>query len=120
MAIIMLSVMVVEAEMGTQDKEQRAQDKAAYWREMLAAQTESGVGIPQFCRGRGLSAPQFYWWRRRLADSASLSAGVHEMAAGPTFVELTSVPLGEGGAATASWELHLDLGAGMVLHLRRG
>ena len=47
----------------------KSAEKAAYWREMLAAQAESGRSIRQFCLQQGVSQPSFYAWRRRLAEA---------------------------------------------------
>ena len=41
------------------------------WREIVTAQEASGQTVAGFCRERGLSAPQFYWWKRRLSRGAS-------------------------------------------------
>lgn len=48
----------------------KSEETAAYWREMLAAQAESGLSIRQFCLQQGISQPSLYAWRRRLAEAS--------------------------------------------------
>ena len=59
------------------------------------------------CATEGIGSSAFWRWRRRLADEdAARGRG------GPAFVELS-------GAGTAAWDAELDLGAGVVLRVRR-
>jgi hypothetical protein len=41
-------------------------DRSELWRQRIAQQESSGQSIRDYCRGRGLKEPAFYWWRQRL------------------------------------------------------
>ena len=36
------------------------------WRVRIAAQTQSGVSVKQFCAQQGFTEQSFYYWRKRL------------------------------------------------------
>jgi hypothetical protein len=38
------------------------------WRELIAAQERSGLGVRAFAESRGLAPATMYWWRCRLRD----------------------------------------------------
>jgi len=42
------------------------------WRERIAAQTQSGVSVKQFCARQGITEQSFYYWRKRLQTPASM------------------------------------------------
>ena len=70
----------------------RARSRKAWgkWRKLVSEQGRSGQSVAAFCRERGLCAPHFFAWKKRLRE-----------AAGPKFVEVKLVPAGwgQGGAA---------------------
>ena len=41
------------------------------WRELVTEQADSGQGVAAFCRDRGLTASQFFAWRKRLRQAAA-------------------------------------------------
>src|ERR1041385_6308279 len=43
-------------------------ERERFWREAVAAWQKSGQSIRAFCRGRGLSEPSLYSWRRTLRE----------------------------------------------------
>jgi len=45
-------------------------ERAAYWRQVVERQAESGPSIARFCEREDVSTASFYNWRRRLAESA--------------------------------------------------
>ncbi|TAN08542.1 MAG: hypothetical protein EPN36_00185 [Rhodanobacteraceae bacterium] len=45
-------------------------DKAALWRERLAACRASGLSTAAFCRGHALSYAQYMYWQHRLGSDA--------------------------------------------------
>lgn len=47
---------------------QRRKDREVHWRGMLKRQAESGLSVADFCRQESVSAPSFYFWRRRLQE----------------------------------------------------
>lgn len=46
----------------------RDPDKERFWRRTLGQRQHSGLGIAELCRQQGLSAANFYAWRRILAQ----------------------------------------------------
>lgn len=71
--------------MQQQHEEQRKQ-----WRELFAAQKESGQSIVAFCRERGLREWQFHEWKKRLHPKTESFVAVEVVASQPTVV---TVPL---------------------------
>jgi hypothetical protein len=85
------------------------------WRELLARFAQSGQSREQFCAEQDLSVGSFTQWQRRLREPAPVGGNSAEEA---VFIEL---PRAQAGAAAppGSWELELQLGAGVVLRLKR-
>jgi hypothetical protein len=48
--------------------------KERFWRRRLREWRNSGLGIAEFCRQQGVSAPSFYAWRRTLAQRDTAAA----------------------------------------------
>jgi len=85
------------------------------WQALIARAESSGRSVEAFCRSESISTASFYHWRKRLSgDRSAMSALGKPPAAEPAFLDLGSL------SGEAPWELELDLGAGVVLHLRRG
>ena len=92
----------------------RARRSPAQWQRLIAEEADSDLTQSAFCRARGISPSSLKYWKRRLAG---LAAGADDLS-GPGFVELTAV--GDNVVAgCAGWDVELDLGAGMVLRVRR-
>ncbi len=49
----------------------RRRDVWAKWRRLVAEQKRNGQSVAAFCRERGVCVPQFYAWKKRLAEEAS-------------------------------------------------
>lgn len=62
----------------------QSQWSAAEAKEVLRRQAASGLSVPAFARGEGLSAQRLYWWRHRLSKEATASRD-------RDFVEVTSL-----------------------------
>ncbi|MFM9886538.1 MAG: IS66 family insertion sequence element accessory protein TnpA [Burkholderiales bacterium] len=99
----------------------------ARWRALVSAFEASGLSMPAFCQREGIAESTFYAWRARLRG------GRRRVKAAVPGATRGFVPLGVIGASgvpalasptatdTASClEIKLDLGGGVVLHLRRG
>ena len=72
----------------------------------------SGQTVRAFCQHESVSSASFYRWRSRLGPAASV------LPRAPTgFVDLG--PLLAPSSSSPSFELHLDLGGGLRLHLVR-
>jgi hypothetical protein len=48
----------------------RGPEAWAKWRGVVAEQQQSGQSAAAFCRERGICAPQFYAWKKRLNQAA--------------------------------------------------
>lgn len=96
----------------------RARRSPAQWRTLIRAFERSGQTRRGFCARHDVALSTFDWWRKRLGvvgDRAAAHAPDAEL-----FVELA--PPGTPVTATVvapAWDVELELGAGMVLRLRR-
>ena len=77
------------------------------WRKLVSEQGRSGQSVAAFCGERGLCAPYFYTWRKRLCE-ADAGQGVLR-APLAKFVEVKLVPAGPGLAGAGR-----DAGAASV------
>ncbi|HZU42034.1 MAG TPA: transposase [Terriglobales bacterium] len=53
--------------MTQQERSRKARQK---WQRLVSEQVRSGQSVAAFCREHGLSEPHFYWWKKRLRESA--------------------------------------------------
>lgn len=83
----------------------RQRRSAAEWRTIMARYEASGLSGEGFCEAEGIGKSASWRWRRRLANG---DAGGSKA----VFVELA-------GGPAPSWDAELDLGAGVVLRVRR-
>jgi len=91
------------------------------WREIVARQEQSGLTVTEFCEREGLKAASLYGWRVRLRQEATgtkTSATVPSRAVAQKAEEF--IDLGAIGASRGRFEVRLDLGGGVLLHLVRG
>lgn len=111
--------------MSRSDLPYRSLESQSRWRALVAAFESSGLSMPGFCQREGIAESSFYAWRARLR-SGSRRVKTRTPGATRGFVQLgvmgsgaaqaVELPSGNGSAL----EIKLDLGAGVVLHLRRG
>lgn len=86
------------------------------WRSLLARFDSSGLGVEAFCRRHAISAASFYRWRRLLGEVGDGgNAGVSDTAS--AFVDLGT--LNSVSSSRPRFDLKLELGDGLVLHLVR-
>jgi hypothetical protein len=96
---------LVEARRGSNERE-------AYWREVLAEWSRSGLSKVAFCRKRGLSPSAFHWWKGELSRrdaargsrsarpcSAKRAGNGTEAKAKPAFVAVRVAASAAAGAA---------------------
>ncbi len=95
---------------------------AAVWRELVERQRGGGLSVLESCRREGVNAWSFYRWRLRLR------AGGGEVKRAPRTEVVRREPLPADGAfidlgalpaMSRGWEVYLDVGGGVVLHLAR-
>ena len=93
---------------------ERIKQALGKWRKLVSEQGRSGQSVAAFCGERGLCAPYFYTWRKRLREA---DAGQGVLRAPLTkFVEVQLAPAGWGGAGTGQAEAARDAGAAGVVH----
>jgi transposase-like protein len=88
------------------------------WREILARQEQSGLSARAFCEREGINAGSLYRWRSRLGQT---SAPEQKVQSGPvrTSASRGFIELGALGSSGSRFEVRLDLGGGLSLHLVR-
>ena len=86
------------------------------WRRLLAEFSGSGLDVAGFCRREAISAASLYRWRNLLSAGGDGGEAVAGKRA-PAFVDLGTLNTVE--TAQARFELKLDLGDGLTLHLVR-
>ena len=89
-------------------------DKARYWRGLISKASGSGLSIRAFCEAEGVSAGQFYVWRRKL-KARGRGRRVGEAVAGATSFALVS-----DGTESASAGIELVLAGGRRLRISKG
>jgi hypothetical protein len=94
---------------------QRRRRTRAEWQSLVTRAAASPLGTAAFCAAEGISTTCFYLWRKRLRADAPERM---EAPASGTFFDLGV--LAPGAEHGAPWDLELDLGAGVMLRLRRG
>ena len=97
----------------------RTRRTAAQWRKLIERFDRSGQIRGNFCAANGLALSTFDLWRRKLGETQAPADEEHPE---PLFVELTNAtepPGSRTAAGTGAWEVELELGAGVVLRLRR-
>ncbi len=85
-------------------------ERAAYWRGLVAKQTDSDLSDVAFCREHQINIHQFYKWRRRFRDKQPTSEA-------PGFVEL--VPCSQPPQHLGSG-IRIRLGNGLRIEVQRG
>ncbi|MGH9622089.1 MAG: IS66 family insertion sequence element accessory protein TnpA [Bryobacteraceae bacterium] len=92
------------------------------WRERVSRQRRSGHSVREFCQREGVSQWSFYRWRLRLRG-AGVPARPERPGPKPVepakgrFIDLGPVASSESMAGR--FEIRLELGDGVVLHLGR-
>ena len=96
----------------------RQRRNAQTWGELVKRQRASGLSVPAFCRREGINAWTLYGWRSRLRSGQPRRP---EGRPAPAKAASSFIDLGALRAPTTErWEIRLDLGGGIVLHLARG
>lgn len=96
----------------------RGRQGADGWREVLARFAQSGLTARAFCDREGISTASFYRWRSILKGSQQKSRSQKPSIVADPAVGF--VDLGELSTSGSRFEVRLDLGGGVLLHLVRG
>lgn len=63
-----------------------------FWRQLIAAQQQSGMSVRAFCQQRRTSEYSFYHWRKRLADELPMKFALVETSrSAPASVAIAAV-----------------------------
>jgi putative transposase len=100
-------------------KMKRVRRGVAGWRTLIARQAASGVTVSEFCRRQGIHAGLFRRWRSTL-DQSGAEIVAATGAARDTRSLRPFIDLGPLGSRASRFEVRLELGDGVVLHLVRG
>lgn len=97
-----------------------ARRSPAQWRDLVEAFSRDGGTRKDFCARHGVALSTFDWWQRRLREEAMAASPADRGSSGSLFVELSAPVQPAPIAATAPpWDVELELGAGVVLRVRR-
>ena len=103
------------------EKVGRLRRSESAWREIVARQAESGLTVQSFCEREGINGASLYGWRSRLR-AGSASARTPRGASKTDKAEKSSaefIDLGALARGQSRFEVRLDLGGGVLLHLVR-
>jgi len=94
--------------------------KADVWRERVAKFGDSGLTVRAYCAREGISIWSFNRWRSRLGGvgAALTSAKRNGATSAGSFVDLGT--LNAPRSQPERFDLRLELGGGVTLHLVRG
>lgn len=88
------------------------------WREILVRQEQSGLSARAFCEREGINAGSLYRWRCRLGRT-SASGQTSESRPVRRNAPQGFIDVGALGCSSSRFEVRLDLGGGLSLHLVR-
>jgi hypothetical protein len=90
-------------------QQQRKEQRWTKWRKLVWEQGRSGQSVAAFCRVRGLCAPHFFEWKKRLSQAATEQPR--------KFVEVTvATATGEPAGASAVIEIRLAHDRSLRVH----
>jgi putative transposase len=106
----------------TMDQIVRQRRSESAWREIVARQEQSGLTVQEFCEREGLKAGSLYGWRVRLRQEPAGKSAAPPICAGAGAKKPSDqfIDLGAIDASRGRFEVRLDLGGGVLLHLVRG
>jgi putative transposase len=100
-------------------KLKRVRRGASGWRDLIARQAVSGVTVAEFCRREGIHAGLFRRWRSTVDQRAANVVATRD--SGIRAKSMASfIDLGPLDSRASRFDVRLELGDGMVLHLVRG
>ena len=97
--------------------ERAARRSRAHWQAVIARAEASGQSVLAFCRAAGIRPRTFYGWRARLHATAREAVVAPTSNRAARFLDLGT--LGAEDGRVGPWDLELELGAGVLLRLRR-
>jgi putative transposase len=103
------------------EKSRRERRSESVWREIVGRQADSGLTVQAFCEREGIMSASLYGWRSRLRGNLqntsvprrALRTQRSEKPVGD-FIDLGALSSGR-----SRFEVRLNLGGGVLLHLVR-
>ena len=91
------------------------------WRGIVARQAESGLTVHAFCEREGIKSASLYGWRSRLRDDVRHGSVLRRASKTRRSEKPVGefIDLGALGSSRSRFEVRLDLGGGVLLHLVR-
>jgi putative transposase len=105
------------------EKISRQRRSESAWREIVERQGQSGLTVPEFCEREGIKAASLYGWRSRLREESQSAPAPPAVPKRPKPSEVPAsgfIDLGSLGTSSSRFEVRLELGGGVLLHLVRG
>ena len=103
------------------EKSRRERRSESVWREIAGRQAESGLTVQAFCEREGIKSASLYGWRSRLRGGHQNRSVPRRAsrAQRPEKVVGDFIDLGALSSGRSRFEVRLDLGGGVLLHLVR-
>lgn len=104
------------------EKIRRERRSESAWRDLVDEHRKSGLTAAVFCEQEGITPASLYAWRSRLGRSSPIeSPGTHAPSKSGANVDppVEFIDLGSVGSTQSRFEVRLDLGQGVLLHLVR-
>ncbi len=103
------------------EKSRRERRRESVWREIVRRQAESELTVQAFCEREGIKSASLYGWRSRLrGDLKNRSVPRRaSRAQRPERAVGDFLDLGALSSGRSRFEVRLDLGGGVLLHLVR-
>jgi putative transposase len=105
------------------EKVSRQRRSESAWRDIVERQRQSGLTVAAFCEREGIKPASLYGWRSRLGEGPKATPGVRSAPKKAKDSEGSSsgfIDLGSLGSSRSRFEVRLELGGGVLLHLVRG
>jgi hypothetical protein len=105
------------------EKISRQRRSESTWQGIVERQEHSGLTVSAFCEREGIKSASLYGWRSRLRQG---SRDAPEVGSVPQKAKRSGDPssgfidLGSLGSSPSRFEVRLELGGGVLLHLVRG
>ncbi len=93
------------------------------WRELMERHAQSGLAVSEFCKLEGIKSASLYGWRSRLREGLQGKPSAGPMPKGTISTESPPagfIDLGSLGSGVSRFEIRLELGHGVALHLVGG
>ena len=96
-------------------RQERSKKVWAKWRKLVSEQVRSGQSVAAFCRERGLCAPHFFAWKKRLREAGTLRQPQGGEAAQFVEVKLVAVAPAASLAGDSRVEIRLQNGRSLLV-----